>query len=230
MMNNASILVIEDDQSLNQQLSELLSSDGYRVNQCYDGESGLTAAIKEIYDLILLDVMLPLRDGYSLLNILRKSKNTPVIMVSAKGAEEERILGFQQGADDYLAKPFNKTELLLRIEALLRRSQSQAKPLESENIISVDGLTLNHNQQSATVFGNSMELTTIQFSLLWALLENKGQVLSKPFLYQTVLNKTYGVHDRGLDMHLSRVRRKLFEANWNGDRLQTVHGKGYCLK
>ncbi len=122
---NVTILIIEDDQELNNQLAELLCQKGYEVEQCFDGETGLIKASSDHYQLILLDVMLPKRDGFSLLNILRKSSQTPVIMVTAKGAEQERIQGFSQGADDYVAKPFSTTELLFRIEALLRRSSPE---------------------------------------------------------------------------------------------------------
>lgn len=227
-MASASILVVEDDLALNNQIFDLLQGHGYRVDQSFDGEHGLNAAISGLYDLILLDVMLPKRDGFSLLGMLRKTQATPVIMVTAKGAEEERIRGFQQGTDDYLSKPFNTKELLLRIEALLRRSNPQAIQTEV-NHIDLDGLQLNQLQQEALMNQQLIELTPIQFALLWALLNHQGEVLNKPFLYQTVLKKSYGAHDRSLDMHLSRVRRKLDQAGWQGSRLQTVHGKGYCL-
>ncbi len=227
-MASASILVVEDDLALNHQISDLLQGQGYQVDQSFDGEHGLNAAITGLYDLILLDVMLPKRDGFSLLGMLRKTQATPVIMVTARGAEEERIRGFQQGTDDYLSKPFNTKELLLRIEALLRRSNPQAIQTEV-NQIDLDGLRLNQPQQEALMNQQLIDLTPIQFALLWALLNHQGEVLNKPFLYQTVLKKSYGAHDRSLDMHLSRVRRKLDQAGWQGSRLQTVHGKGYCL-
>lgn len=206
----------------------MLLNHGYKVDQCLDGEAGLSLAAKNQHQLILLDVMLPKRDGFSLLNILRKSCQTPVMILSAKGAEEERIKGFNYGADDYLAKPFNSTELLLRIEALLRRSQNDF-PQEAQQL-SLDGLCVDRLKSIASANEQVLELTPIQFKLLWVLLQNSGNVLSKAFLYQVVLNKTYGAHDRSLDMHLSRVRRKLMEAEWPGQRLQTVHGKGYCLE
>jgi two-component system response regulator PfeR len=232
MKKAASILVIEDDFPLNQQVCELLTKQGFYTNAQYDGETGLTEASKGLYDLILLDAMLPNRDGYSLLNILRKTSQTPVIMVTAKGAEEERIRGLQNGADDYLPKPFNKTELLLRIEALLRRTHqyNQINTSTANSVIELDGLKLNKIPKTASVYGDEFELTNAQFSLLWALLSNQKETLDKPYLYQNALNKSYGVHDRSLDMHLSRIRRKLSETGWNGERLKTIHGKGYCLQ
>lgn len=223
-----SILIVEDDQVLNQQLSQLLRNAGYRVDSCRDGNSALLIASKQQHDLMLLDLMLPERDGFSVLGMLRKTCQMPVIIVSARGAEEERIAGFRKGADDYVAKPFNPTELLLRIEALLRRT----KPLEPSdgNTLSLDSLTLDYRNQSATIDAVAIELTSIQFKLLWQLVSHRGEVLSKAYLSQQVLNRHLGAHDRGLDMHLSRIRRKLNDADWRGDRLQTVHGEGYCLK
>lgn len=227
-MKNVSILVVEDDQALNQQISDLLHCRGYEVEQSFDGEHGLKEALKGLYDLIVLDVMLPKRDGFSLLSLLRNTHETPVIMVSAKGAEEERIKGFQQGTDDYLAKPFNSKELLLRIDALLRRSKPQLM-VAQKKLLEIDGLQLDLVSGQVIIGEQLIELTTIQFSLLMALMKQPSEVLSKPYLYQTVLKKSYGTHDRSLDMHLSRVRRKLSLAGWQGSRLQTVHGKGYCI-
>ena len=149
-------------------------------------------------------------------------------MVTAKGAEQEKIQGFSHGADDYVAKPFSTVELLLRIEALLRRSQYVQSEL-SKIEIQLDGLTINHRQQSVVVNKKTLEFTPIQFKLLWELVLNRDEVLSKAYLYQRVLNRNMAAYDRSLDMHLSRVRRKLNDAKWQGDRLQTSHGKGYCL-
>jgi len=222
------ILVIEDDKILNQQLADLLTSKGFKVEQCFDGESGLIRAASQQHHLILLDVMLPKRDGFSLLNVLRKSCQTPVIMVTAKGAEQEKIQGFSQGADDYVSKPFSSVELLLRIEAILRRSHHQVAESSAQEI-RIDGLYVNVKTQQVYHDEQRLEFTPIQFKLLWELLLNQGEVLSKAYLYQKVLNKNIGAYDRSLDMHLSRVRKKLNEGNWQGERLQTCHGKGYCL-
>jgi two-component system response regulator PfeR len=150
-------------------------------------------------------------------------------MVTARGAEQERIQGFSQGADDYVSKPYNQTELLLRVEALLRRSQYQQVDA-SDNEIILDNLTINFKEQHVLVESVLLDFTPIQFKLLWELALHRGEVLSKAYLYQRILNRHMTAYDRSLDMHLSRVRRKLNDANWSGDRLQTSHGKGYCLK
>lgn len=222
------ILIIEDDPELNQQLCELLRSKGHEVEACFDGEDGLLKAASNQYGLIVLDVMLPKRDGLSLLTILRKTSQTPVIMVTAKGAEQERIIGFTQGADDYVSKPFNPTELLLRIEALLRRSRQVNSEVKQKEL-NLDNLTLSYSNQLVSVDGNAIDFTPIQFKLLWELLLHKGETLTKAYLYQQVLNRNLGAYDRSLDMHLSRLRKKLNQANGPGERLQTSHGKGYCL-
>ncbi|KPH95976.1 transcriptional regulator [Pseudoalteromonas porphyrae] len=228
-MAKIKVLLIEDDNTLSNYLADLLEKSGYLVEQCFDGETGLKLAQSQQHQLILLDKMLPKLDGVSLLKILRESSQQPVIMVSAKGAEEERILGLTHGADDYVAKPFNTQELLLRIESILRRSSSYT-PANNHFEISIDGLTLNTAKQSIFVNENEIEFTPIQFKLLWELLSQQNKIVSKADLYQAVLNKKLGAYDRSIDMHLSRVRRKLNEANWLGERLQTVHGKGYCFK
>jgi two-component system response regulator PfeR len=228
-LSNIKILLIEDDEILNNYLSDLLVNSGYIVSQCFDGISGLKQAQTQQHQLILLDKMLPKLDGVSLLKILRETSQQPVIMVSAKGAEEERILGLSHGADDYVAKPFNSQELLLRIESLLRRSQPASNPKNNDEI-TIDGLALNATKQTVYVNEQKIDVTTIQFKLLWELISKQNETVSKADLYQSVLNKKLGAYDRSLDMHLSRVRRKLNEANWLGERLQTVHGKGYCFK
>ncbi|GGD60787.1 response regulator transcription factor [Lacimicrobium alkaliphilum] len=222
------ILIVEDDRALSDQLAELLSGSGYSVDQCFDGDEALNLAVANKYSIILLDIMLPGQDGLSLLHILRSCNATPVIIVSARHAEEERIRGLSAGADDYLSKPFNSEELLLRIDAILRRTLKNDNHPQSLQIL--DGLATDSKLQKATVNERELSCTPIELGLLHTLIQNQGLVLAKPFLYQAVLNKTYSQYDRSLDMHMSRVRKKLHQAGWDGSRLQTVHGKGYCLR
>ena len=228
-MDAARILIIEDDATLNDQLADLLRGRGFKISQCKDGEQGLMAAISEKFDLILLDVLLPTMDGFSVLKKLRKSRQTPVMMLTACGAEEERIQGYSRGADDYLPKPFNFTELGLRIDALLRRSLGLGDRRNQYSEIEVDGLKLNRQTQVVTFDDQSIALTPIQFKLLWVLVDSQNEVLTKPYLYQLVLEREFSKYDRSLDMHLSRVRRKLIDAGMAADRLSTVHGKGYSF-
>ncbi len=226
-MDAARILIIEDDESLNEQLGNLLRSKGFHTTQHHDGQEGLLAALRGQFDLILLDVLLPTLDGFSVLSRLRKRLLTPVMMLTACGAEAERIEGYSQGADDYLPKPFNFKEMMLRIEALLRRSRVslQANPTRRE--LRVAKLLLNRIEQKAWYGEQELVFTPIQFRLLWVLVENRNEVLTKPYLYQMVLERGFSYYDRSLDMHLSRVRRKLVDAGLGTECLITVHGKGY---
>ena len=139
-------------------------------------------------------------------------------------------MGYQQGADDYVPKPFSFTELLLRIEALLRRTLGETDQRADPATLAAGELKLDRHAMTVSFQGNPVSLTPIQFRLLWILVLHQSEALSKPYLYQVVLEKEFSRYDRSLDMHLSRVRRKLVEAGVAGDRLQTVHGKGYCFQ
>ncbi|MDX1458878.1 MAG: response regulator transcription factor [Marinobacter sp.] len=224
-----SVLVIEDDRVLNGQIAQLLGSRGYRTHQCFEGESGLLSAVSQRFDLILLDVLLPRLSGFEILDRLRKTHQTPVMLLTACGAEEDRILGYSRGADDYVPKPFSFTELMLRIEALLRRCRGGHDTRSDPDTIELGKLHLNRVSRDVVYDETELTLTQIQFRLLWVLVLHQGEALSKPYLYQVVLEKEFSRFDRSLDMHLSRVRRKLVDAGMASDRLQTVHGKGYCF-
>jgi len=230
MTVSARILIIEDDLAVNEQVAALLKKQHYQVHQCTDGEQGLAAALSLSFDLILLDVRLPERNGFSVLESLRAHKKTPVIMVTACGAEEERIQGFRQGADDYLAKPYNITELLFRIEAVLRRTLTEPQEPSSQQQLEVDQIQLNKHDMSLHFAQQAIKITAIQFRLLWALITHKDEVLSKPFLYPVVLDREFSLYDRSLDMHLSRIRKKLIAAGMSANRIETAHGRGYCFK
>jgi len=228
-MLNPKILIIEDDVFLGQKMSQLLESKGFRTEVCHDGEQGLLAALKSSFDLILLDIMLPNMNGLNVLNLLRRERQTPVMMITALGAEEDRIKGFSIGADDYLPKPFNFTEMVLRVDALLRRSLQNKEPTNTLDLKD-DYLFLSRLEKSITYNQQSIELSPIQFRLLWLLVENKGDTLTKAFLSQMALGKAYNQYDRSLDMHLSRIRKKLVATGMPSEYLITVHGKGYCYR
>lgn len=226
---SARILIIEDDLTLSEQVAGLLRSKGFIVDQCTDGQQGLLTALREKFDLILLDVLLPTTNGFSVLHRLREARQTPVMMLTACGAEQERIEGYSKGADDYLSKPFNFKEMLLRIEALLRRANWRSETTVQRHAIVIDELSLCRRNQKICFADQPIDVTPIQFRLLWVLTEKQGQVLSKAYLYQVVLERAFSRYDRSLDMHLSRVRRKLVEAGMSSERLVTVHGKGYLF-
>jgi two-component system response regulator PfeR len=224
------ILIIDDDMAFGEQVVHLLNKKGFEAKQCVDGEKGLLSAISNTFDLILLDVLLPSINGFSVLKQLRQVKQTPVMMVTASGAESERIQGYEKGADDYISKPCSFTEMLLRIEAILRRSYPKEDVTDKNKLITIDSLQLQKSNQQATYDEHIIELTPIQFRLLWVLADNQYHVLNKPYLYQAVLERAFSRYDRSLDMHLSRLKRKLNDVGWRGDRLKTIHGKGYSLK
>ena len=227
------ILLVEDDLNLNHQLTALLQANGYTVTNLECGAQALTLLKMRQFDLILLDVNVPNVDGFGLLKYVRSHSRTPVIMLTAYGAEEHRIKGLRNGADDYISKPCNFEEVKLRIEAVLRRTQQLAAPTSSR-YLSYQELTLDKQSYQVTVTKYDGEeqlvLTPIQFKLLWTLVQHKGAVQSKPFLYQAVLEREFSPYDRALDMHLSRVRKQLSSLGMAQGRIQTVHGKGYIIK
>ncbi|MBE0363347.1 hypothetical protein PULV_a3542 [Pseudoalteromonas ulvae UL12] len=221
-----SILIIEDDLALNEQISALLAHKGFSVHSEHDGLEGLHVAERQFFNLILLDVKLPRLMGYELLAQLRKTQQTPVIMLTAFGAEEHRIKGLSLGADDYLSKPFNIEELLLRIDAILRRTSA---PLPQAHGNAQSDICFNDTQMLAQYRQKHIELTPIQFNLLKTLVKNNKSPLSKQYLYQHVLKREYSQYDRSLDMHLSRVRKKCVQVGMPAHFITTLHGKGYCF-
>ncbi|QIZ83243.1 response regulator transcription factor [Bermanella marisrubri] len=230
------ILIIEDDRSVNDLLCGNLSKKGYQIEAAFDGDRGLKKAIKEDFDIILLDVMLPKIDGLKLLTLLRSEKQTPVLMLTAKGGEEDRIYGFKSGADDYLIKPFSMTELDLRIKAILRRTQIQrefSSKEESKNfeLKSIDK-KIYFNKKKGVVHINNKEIafTPIEFELFYALEKEKDEVVSKAFLYQTVLLREFSRYDRTLDMHISKIRKKLTAAGMSKNTIKTIRGQGYYFE
>ncbi|MGB1465725.1 MAG: response regulator transcription factor [Alcanivorax nanhaiticus] len=221
------LLVIEDDVVLGDHLRACLSDRKFRIHLCTDGDAGLLEAASGQYDLVLLDILLPGLNGLELLATLRKTCSVPVIVISALGDEEARIEGLIGGADDYVPKPFSMAELGVRIDAVLRRvalERQVHKVLESSG-----GLVLHDGEQQACYNNVDLALTTTEFRLLQVLLENKDQILSKPFLYQTVLHRGCGRHDRSLDLHVSHLRRKLRDGGIPESPVRTVWGQGYTL-
>lgn len=226
------VLLIEDDSDVSTLISKALIKHGYQVDLCEDGEAGLLAALTGRYQIILLDVMLPSLDGLSLLSRLRSGgKETPVILLSALGEEQDRINGFHSGADDYLPKPFSLQELQLRIEVLLKRCY--AKPaIDDLSSITEDPLKLCRKDKRVEVKveenkWQSVETTPVEFELLWQLLKSKEDVLSRPYLYQVVLNRAFSRYDRSLDMHISNLRQKLKQCLPYEGLIKTIRGQGY---
>jgi len=221
------LLTIEDDPTLGAHLSSHLSERGFDVTWCQDGDEGLARARGGDYDLVLMDIMLPGTGGLDILRTLRRERAVPVILMSALGAEQDRIAGFSQGADDYLPKPFSLAELSVRVDAVLRRV---ALERGSHCLAAAPtGLQLDAQQNDVELDGQWAGLTATEYRLLETFLGSHGETLSKPFLYQHVLHRAYTAHDRSLDMHVSHLRRKLQAIGYLRHQLHTVWGKGYVL-
>ena len=226
-----SILTIEDDPVLGAYVHEHLGRCGFQVTWCQNGQQGLQMARDQAFDVVLMDILLPGMDGLSILTHLRQSHAIPVILMSALGAEADRISGFRLGADDYLPKPFSMIELRVRIEAILRRVALDRRPLPTPRAVRDDTRTLRFDDELCDVFYQAhwAGLTRSEYRLLETLHRNADEVLSKAFLYQHVLQRGYAPHDRSLDMHVSQIRRKLKAIGYSEREVRTVWGKGYVL-
>ncbi|MDY7067019.1 Transcriptional regulatory protein OmpR [Pseudomonas extremaustralis] len=225
------ILTIEDDPVLGAYVHEHLGRCGFQVTWCQNGQQGLQLARDQAFDVVLMDILLPGLDGLSILTHLRRSHSIPVILMSALGAEADRVSGFRLGADDYLPKPFSMIELRVRIEAILRRVALDRRPLPSLVPVRDDVHTLRFDDELCDVFHQEhwAGLTRSEYRLLETLHRNSEEVLSKAFLYQHVLQRGYAPHDRSLDMHISQIRRKLKAIGYSEYQVRTVWGKGYVL-
>lgn len=228
MMNK--ILLVDDDRELTFLLKELLEMEGFTVQVAHDGEQAL-GLLDSSVDLLLLDIMMPKKNGLDTLKELRQAYQTPVIMLTARGSELDRVLGLELGADDYLPKPFNDRELVARIRAILRRSHwtEQQGADNSVQALSVDALDLNPGRQEACFDGQTLELTGTEFTLLYLLAQHLGQVVSREHLSQEVLGKRLTPFDRAIDMHISNLRRKLPERKDGHPWFKTLRGRGYLM-
>lgn len=220
-----SLLLAEDDQRLRQDLERHFLNRGFSVHACATGAQALNAIQQSRFELVLLDIMLPGIDGLSLLDALRRQQAVPVMLMSALGAEQDRITGFTRGADDYLPKPFSLAELDARVDALLRRVAFDRGTLRAD----VGGVMLDQDRQDVVHNGKAAGLTASEFRLLATLRAHPGEALSKPFLYQTVLHRAYTRLDRGLDVHVCNLRRKLADIAAQHLQIQAVRGQGYIL-
>jgi two-component system response regulator CpxR len=221
------ILLIDDDIGLSDLLSQLLELEGFALTQAYDGEQGLLMAQQQDFDLILLDVMLPKLNGFEVLRALRQRKQTPVLMLTARGEEIDRVVGLEIGADDYLPKPFNDRELVARIRAILRRAQTTQQDNQASEMMQFGDLRLDPSRQETYCNEQLIILTGTEFSLLFNLLEKSGELVTKESLSENVLGKKLMPFDRSLDMHLSNLRKKLPERQDGRPRVKTLRGKGY---
>jgi two-component system response regulator CpxR len=214
------LLIIDDDVELCGLLKEFLQREGFTVECAHDGHTGLTQAQQGGYDLIILDVMLPGLDGFEILKRLRAESRVPVLMLTARGQDVDRIVGLELGADDYLPKPFNPRELSARVKAVLRRTEVKA----NRGRLEVNGVVLDPGSRQVTLEGKPIEVTTLEFDILEHLMRNAGHVVSRDGLMESLYNRKSTPFDRSIDMHVSHLRRKL-----EGGRpvIKTIRGVGY---
>ena len=216
------ILLVDDDTELASLLSEFLTREGFAVSSEHEGFRGLDRARKPDIDLVVLDVMLPGIDGFEILRRLRAESKVPVVMLTARGDDVDRIVGLDLGADDYLPKPFNPKELAARIRSVLRRYESH--PAAASGRIEVGGVTLDPAARTVVANGKLVDLTTFEFDILELLMRSSGKVLSRDSLMEKFYNRKATPFDRSIDMHISHLRKKLE----NGEGLiKTIRGVGY---
>jgi DNA-binding response OmpR family regulator len=221
------ILLIDDDVELCSMLTEYLGKNGFRVKTAHRGDTGLKAALQRPWSLILLDVMLPSIDGFEVLKRIRAESGVNVLLLTARGDDVDRIVGLEIGADDYLPKPFNPRELLARMRAVLRRNVPSANP--QLTVLRVRDFELDPAARKALKAGKKLDLTDVEFGLLEALMRSPGKVVSREELSQSVLGRSFDPFDRSLDMHVSRLRKKLSHAGTEEDQVKTIRGIGYQL-
>ncbi len=217
------ILIADDDTELSGLLKEYFETEGFEVRVADDGRSALDEARKPGLDLVVLDVMMPEMNGMDVLREIRKESRIPVIMLTARGDDMDRILGLELGADDYVPKPCNPRELLARIRAVMRRAQSAV----DHGVLNVDDLELSQGSRTLLKSGSVVELTSTEFSILQNLLQHQGEVVSKRDLYISALGREPVPNDRSVDMHVSNLRRKLGPDQAGQNRIETIRGIGY---
>jgi DNA-binding response OmpR family regulator len=217
------VLLVDDDVQLCSSLTRLLNMDGFCVKSVHDGESGLRHALDGKYELVILDVMLPGGDGRKVLRRIRLTSQVPVIMLTARGDEADRITGLEGGADDYLPKPFNPRELVARMRAVLRRKSGSAP----HEIFKLGDLHIDCDHRKVMRDGGEVTLTGAEFDILLLLVRSAGKVLSRDEIAQAALGRPIGSFDRSIDNHVSNLRKKLGSRVGDVERIQNVRGAGY---
>src|SRR6266436_9433669 len=225
------VLLIDDDAELGKLLEEYLQSEQLHLDSAYDGPSGLQKALANPYAVIVLDVMLPGMSGLDVLKQLRQKSSVPVLMLTARGSELDRILGLEIGADDYLPKPFNPRELVARLRAILRRTRASERSGSGQpsEILRVGEGELDPATRTVLQKGKQVEFTSVEFNLLHVLLREAGRVVPRERLVDIVLSRKFSPFDRSIDMHVSKIRKKLGDSDSGVDHIKTVRGVGYIF-
>ncbi len=223
------ILVVDDDSELCELLNDYLGSEGFAVDMVHRGEDGAGQALAENYALVVLDVMLPGLNGFDVLRKIREKSRVPVIMLTARGDDVDRIVGLELGADDYLPKPFNPRELVARIRAVQRRTGPAGLEAgdSAATVLKVGDVDLSTANRCVKRSGEIIDLTSVEFNLLEVLLARAGEVVSRDELVEKVLGRQLSAYDRSIDVHVSALRKKLGHYNGATERIKTIRGVGY---
>jgi two-component system response regulator CpxR len=224
--NSGRILVIDDDAELCKLVARFLGAEGFQVETVRTSKQGVDRALSGEHDLIVLDVMLPAMDGFEVLRRLRAESRIPVLMLTARGDDLDRILGLEIGADDYLPKPFNPRELAARIRAILRRT-NEIESTQNGSPIVVGDLELNAGSRVVRLGGEVLELTTVEFDLLEAFLKSAGRIVGRDELVKEVLGREFSPFDRSIDTHVCNLRKKVGPYSDGTERIKGVRGVGY---
>lgn len=226
------ILVIDDDRKLCRLIGDYLAPNGYRVEAVFTGPEGVARATAESWHAVILDLMLPGLDGFEVLKRIRKTSDVPVLMLTARGEEADRIVGLEIGADDYLPKTFSTRELLARLRAVTRRASGgsrQTDPGEDPGEHTVGPLRVNPGSRTATLKGQPLSLTPVEFDLLASLARAPGRVKTRDILLEEIRERDFDVYDRSIDVHISALRRKLGDDPKNPRFIRTVRAAGYMM-
>ncbi len=222
------LLFVDDDREFCSLMRDYLSGELFEVSAVHDGLAALAALKAHPYDIVVLDVMMPLKNGLDVLRELRQFSRIPVVMLTARGEDLDRIIGLEVGADDYVPKPCNPRELVARLRAVLRRTQATTPDeREAAGVLRIADLELRPTEHRVLCNGQELGLTSAEYATLEVLLRHAGQVVRKPALMQAAFDRRLGPYDRSLDMHISRLRRKLGPDARGAERIKTVRGVGY---
>lgn len=222
------LLLIDDDVAFCGLLSDYLGGEGFDVDMAHDGRSAIDKLRIAPIDIAILDVMMPGMSGLDVLREMRSFSHVPVLMLTARGEDIDRIVGLELGADDYVSKPCNPREIVARVRAILRRAQgSGTTPALSEQPLIIDDVEMRASERAVYQGGEPLELTSTEFDVLVVLLRNAGSVVEKTTVSNEALKRKLGPYDRSIDMHISRLRRKLGTLPGGGERIKTVRGSGY---
>ncbi len=225
------VLIVDDDEEITRSTGIFLKADGYRVLEAHDGLEALDMLMSEEVHLVLLDIMMPKLDGISTLMKLREKKNIPVILISAKSEDADKILGLTAGADDYVTKPFNPSELVARVKSQLRRYTTLgAMEKPSETVITINGLCVDTESKTVTRDGMDIHLTPIEYKILELLMRNPNRVFSADDIYRRVWNEEAAVNDNTIAVHIRHIREKTEINPKQPQYIKVIWGIGYCIK